>query len=137
MSPSICLTLAARSSRPLIEWKGQSVDRGGRSLTDTTCLLIEEAVIRQEAAMALIGWSGSGGGEACRCVIFGGSRSGKRDVKGRCARQQCAAVAWNSEGVAGSAAGGRSVRGVGGVEGAGGGWMMVSGGEQAPHRGYF
>lgn len=27
--PSICLTLAARSSRPLIEWKGQTVDRGG------------------------------------------------------------------------------------------------------------
>lgn len=69
--PSICLTLAARSSRPLIEWKGQSVDRGGTSLAHTTCLLIEEAVIRQEAAMALIGWSGGGGSEACRCVISG------------------------------------------------------------------
>lgn len=72
--PSICLTLAARSSRPLIEWKGQGADRGDRSLTHTTCLLIEEAVIRQEAAMALIGWSGvgGGGGEGCRCVISGG-----------------------------------------------------------------
>lgn len=59
-------------------------------------------------------------------VLFpGGSRSGKRDVKGGCARQQCdAAAARIWEGVAGEC--GRRVRGEG-VERAGGGWMSVSG----------